>query len=87
MGDVGDMWREVGPQMKQESVDKRANNRRRSADLLAEKGICFTSKNDGAHLIVTGRDYLIDFWPGTGKFIARNGKRGRGVFNVIKLCL
>jgi len=37
-------------------------------------------------LIVTGVGWeLIDFWPGTGKWIARDTKlKGRGVFNLLK---
>lgn len=39
-----------------------------------------------SHLIVTGSGWeLVDFWPGTGKWIARDTKRkGRGVFNLLK---
>jgi len=68
------------------SREKRAGNRESSAQILTDKGIEFERKNMGAHLIVSGSDCLIDFWPGTGKFIARNGNKGRGVFNLIKLC-
>lgn len=71
---------------KQKSMLKRASNRKTSPEILKDKGIIFITANGGAHLIVSGRDCLIDFWPGTGKFIARNGKDGRGVFNLIKLC-
>lgn len=72
--------------MKETSIERRRNNRENSADLLKERGVEFESKNFGAHLIVKGKQCLIDFWPGTGKFIARDGKRGRGVHNVLKLC-
>ncbi len=72
--------------MKKHSQDKRKRNRESSANTLQKKGIDFIVKNCGIHLIVKGKNGLIDFWPGTGKFIARNGKKGRGVFNLIKLC-
>lgn len=82
MGDVGDTfnaWKEAGK-------EKRYRNKLRSEDILDGKGIEYVAKNDGWHLIVTGKDGLIDFWPSTGKFITRKGKKGRGVFNLIKLC-
>lgn len=71
---------------KQESMDRRANNRENSASILEEKGIKFERKNMGAHLIVHGQVIVVDFWPGTGKWIVRGtGKTGRGVFNLLKL--
>jgi len=43
---------------------------------LCLANISFEEKNFGAHLIVTiNDDYpLIDFWPGTGKWIVRGHK-------------
>lgn len=66
---------------------RRANNRESSPRILAERGISFESKNEGAHLIVTIGGMVVDFWPGTGKFITRGpkSKTGRGVFNLLKL--
>ena len=69
--------------LKEDGKQRRANNRKNSADMLANSGISFESKNGGAHLIVEGRSCLIDFWPGTGKWNARDGKRGFGVKNLI----
>ena len=64
---------------KEISQEKRARNRESSADYLKTNGIAFVSKNSGAHLIVTNGSGLIDFWPGTGKWNSRCGKKGRGV--------
>lgn len=50
----------------------KAYNRDRAQVILKECGIYFTIYNDGSHLLVEGWDELIDFWPGTGKWIARN---------------
>ena len=86
MGDLGDYWRDVKPYIKEDSYSRRKNNRKNSVELLKAKGIIFEIKNDGAHLIVTGTKGLIDFWPGTGKYITRTGMKGRGVFNLLKLC-
>ena len=83
MSDLGDYWRAA----RAESAKRRANNREKSAEILSEHGIEFEVKNGGAHIIVKGVDCLIDFWPGTGKFITRNGDLGRGVRNLLKLCV
>jgi hypothetical protein len=67
---------------KKDSQEKRAANRDASAEILRTKGIAFESKNGGAHLIVHG----FDFWPGTGKWVRRrDGRKGRGVNNLIAL--
>lgn len=80
MGDMG----EVFNAMKEESKDRRASHREQSPLMLERAGIPFESRNMGAHLIVEGKDCFIDFWPGTGKWNARNGKKGFGVRNLIK---
>ncbi|CEL30253.1 hypothetical protein [Pseudomonas fluorescens] len=70
---------------KGESEARRADNREKSAALLTEHGVQFEAKNMGAHLIVSYDGHVIDFWPGTGKYIPRGGGRsGRGVFNLLK---
>ena len=61
---------------------RRADNRENSAEYLKARGIEFVTNNMGVHLIVTGRNCLIDFWPGTGKWNSRCGKKGRGVRNL-----
>lgn len=73
--------------LRQISQQKRERNRNSSAHILAEHGIDFDTKNDGAHLIVKHNGLTVDFWPGTGKFIPRKPKpkHGRGVFNLIKM--
>jgi len=83
MSELGEIFKEL----KLVSQEKRAHNRERSAEFLRSEGIPFIRKNCGSHLIVTSLDGLIDFWPGTGKFIARSGGKGRGVKNLIKLCV
>lgn len=80
MGDMGELFKDL----KDESKQRRANHREQSPKLLEDAGIGFESKNLGAHLIVESTKCLIDFWPGTGKWISRKGKHGRGVFNLIK---
>lgn len=62
---------------------KRANNRESSAEYLQARGIPFVEKNNGAHLVVEGKDCFIDFWPGTGRWNSRCGKSGFGVRNLV----
>lgn len=65
--------------------DKRAYNRENSNRLLRENGYQFEEKNGAAHLIVQTMRGIVDFWPGTGKFIVRNSSHeGRGVFNLMQ---
>lgn len=67
------------------SQEKRADNRAASKAILEAAGIPLEVKNNGAHLIV-GKPPLIDFWPGTGKWIVRATQRpGRGVYPLLKL--
>lgn len=87
MGDMGEFWADVKPALKQRSQEKRASNRASSAQILAERGVQFTSKNGGAHLIVTASDHTVDFWPGTGKWMTRGfrfGLVGRGVRGLLQ---
>lgn len=81
MGEMAEIFRD----WKQQGQEKRASNRERSASYLSEREIPFASKNGGAHLIVEGRTCLIDFWPGTGRWISRDGaKKGFGVRNLVE---
>ena len=63
----------------EESKQRRAGHREYCPTVLEKEGIAFESKSKGAHLIVKHNGKVIDYWPGTGKFIDRatgNGKRG-----------
>lgn len=74
----------MGSWFADESKVKRAKNRENSSEILRENGFEFESKNDGAHLIVTFKSRIADFWPGTGKYSLRgSGKYHRGVFNLM----
>jgi hypothetical protein len=63
--------------------DSYLHKREEGARRLREAGIVFTTHNNGAHLIVEGRDGFIDYWPGTGKWVSRNGTRGFGLNNLL----
>lgn len=79
MGDMGDDFRT----WKQARIQKRADNRKNGAKYLADMGVSFEAKNDGAHLIVQHNGKTADYWPGTGKFKVREGKWDRGVTNLM----
>lgn len=79
MSDMGETWNEI----RIERQAKRATNRDQSADYLTQRGIQYTSHNGGAHLIVEGAEGYIDFWPGTGRWRARDNRKGFGVRNLV----
>lgn len=70
--------------MKEQSQVKRSYNRTQSAKLLRDNSVWYDTKNAGAHLIVRHAGHIVDFWPGTGKYIVRNGPEGRGIFNLLR---
>jgi hypothetical protein len=80
-------WREIAMKedfklLQELNRGRRRSNTESSTLILKENEICFTSKNNGVHLIV--EDF--DFYPSTGLFINRTTKeRGRGIFNLLKL--
>lgn len=78
--DMGEMFNE----MRARSKEKRASNRENSAQILRGLGIEFEAKNNDAHLIIHHGKVCVDFWPGTGKWKVRDGKYGRGVFQLIR---
>lgn len=86
MGDMGDDFNA----MRAASKVKRANNRQSSSEFLLTRGWDFVSYNAGAHLVVVSQERIVDFWPGTGKWIARSGQKssafqpasGRGVLGL-----
>lgn len=81
---MGEMIEMMGC-LREASMERRANNRASSAEILRQRGVAFVSKNDGAHLIVTHGKVTADFWPGTGKYSLRgSGVYKRGVFNLLR---
>ncbi len=73
--DMGEMFNEH----KKARQEKRAQNRESSTEYLKRRNIAFNEKNGGAHLIVHSIGGMVDFWPGTGLWQIRNGRRGFGV--------
>lgn len=84
MGDMGDYWRDVKPLLKEQSQKKRASNQENSTAILRALSVKFEQKNNGVHLIVKHNEKVVDFWPSTGRFICRSGKKDAyGVFNLL----
>lgn len=86
MGDMGEMYRD----WREHKAEKRANNRALGYEALRERGYQFKTCNGGAHLVVSAsHGVVIDFWPGTGKWIARaehggRAMRGHGLGNLMR---
>ncbi len=81
MSDMGDDFNA----MHKESQERREFNRQSSAQILEHHRVQYAVRNGGAHLIVNHGDTTVDFWPGTGKWIARDfDVNGRGVFPLLK---
>ena len=76
---------EIYSEIRKISKNKRAANREWSANKLTKLGVQFEYCNNGAHLIVVGNTSYIDFWPGTGKWISRDGTSGRGIKSLLRL--
>lgn len=69
-----------------EKQEKRSKNREDSAQMLLAAGVEFLSKNNGAHLIVTTKAGIFDFWPGTGLWKMRGATQThRGVRKLLKI--
>lgn len=66
---------------------RRAANRENGAAILTENKVEFELKGDGSgsHLIVKHAGKVVDYWPGTGKWIDRDfrGRHERGVFRLL----
>jgi hypothetical protein len=83
VSDLAEYFRDL----KEHSQRKRASNRQSGQQKLAEAGVPFTEHNGGAHLIVQTPAGVVDFWPGTGKWILRGtGAYCRGVDYLLWAC-
>jgi hypothetical protein len=86
MGDMGEYWADVKPEMKRMSRAKRSSNRKNGESELFLKGIPFLKKNAGAHLIVNPEEpkKRVDYWPGTGLWRSYWGSaEGRGIASLL----
>jgi hypothetical protein len=83
VSDAEGLDRDDYKELREQSKQRRQNNRDQSPQALTAAGLSFTTHNGGAHLVVCER---FDFWPGTGKWIDRKTRRGgRGVFPLIRM--
>ena len=80
MGEFAEMCRDL----RSISAERRAHHRESSPAMLRGAGVRFETFNGGAHLVVESGNSRIDFWPGTGLWIPRDGtRRGRGVRKLL----
>ena len=87
MGDMGEYWNDVKPELKRLSREKRGKNRLNGESELFVRQIPFLKKNAGAHLIVFPDDKSkrVDYWPGTGLWRSLEGcKDGRGIRSLLR---
>ena len=80
MSDIG----EVFAALKVLKKEKKLSNIEHSTYLVIGKGFDVDIKNNGVHLIVKNKGKTADFWPSTGLWQVRSGKRSRGVARLIK---
>lgn len=74
---------EVFKDLTRDRQSRAAQMRRLIPEELKRRGIVFTTHNEGAHLIVETNHGLVDYWPGTGKWKARDGVRGHGLDGLV----
>ena len=51
--------------------------------LLSTAGLSFRECDSGFHLIIYHGNKVTDFWPSRGKWMIRNGRRGRGLDKLL----
>jgi hypothetical protein len=77
MADVGDDARALSDYIQ----EQHAKRREEGPGALEAAGHKVSVHNRGAHLVV---NESVDFWPGTGRWIARStGRRGRGIDSLL----
>lgn len=70
--------------LREMSQQKRKHNRESSAEILTNNCVQYDVRNSGAHLIVRHGNLVVDFWPGTGRWIVRGDEvKGFGVFKLL----
>lgn len=87
MGNEGEFWKDVRPELKKRSRITRGKNRKQGAQALKVNRIPFLNKNDGAHLIVYPEHVQarVDYWPGTGLWRSYGGlTEGRGIDSLLR---
>lgn len=80
--DASDMWRSYKAQRRQ----KRHDNLSSSIGILKSRGVMLVSANDYIHTQIRDDRFFIDYWPSTGKWVARKpeSKEGRGFQSLLK---
>jgi hypothetical protein len=79
MSEVIDYFRD----MKAIEKERRAENRATGPEALTAAGFLFDVKNAGTHLIVRTNRGLVDYWPGTEKWMVRGERTRNGLDNFL----
>jgi hypothetical protein len=74
--------------------DLRAIRRKESEDrtlaapkILQEAGLVFLVKNNGSHIIVSGENFVVDFWPANELWIVRGShQRNYVIEELVEFC-
>lgn len=84
MGELGDYWRDIKAHKKEMAAERAANAEKAIARVEAE-GYILQEFNNGNHLKVydTEMNFYADWWPTTGTFRMKNGKRGGGAISLL----
>lgn len=82
MGELGEFWRDVKKNKKEEREKRKASNYLNGIKILEDYKVSYEQQKNRLHLVV---EEQIDYWPSTGKYIIRKTKKkGRGIFNLLK---
>jgi hypothetical protein len=68
------------------NIDEAAKQDKLSEAILAKHKIPYETLLKGSYLIVSDTespDNLIDFWPHTGRWVSRDGRRGSGIRSLL----
>jgi len=73
MGDMGEYWRDVGPVLKEEAIERKRKRKERNMAILQRAGVRFSKRNNGSVLLFrAGNKPPADFYPGTNSWKSGN---------------
>ena len=81
MSEIAEMWRELRAERSQYNAKRKVSN----TATLEAMGIPFTSYNQGQHLVIKKGTVIVDFYPSTETWKARDGKKQRGLNHLLKV--
>jgi len=81
---TGEDFRPLKDYLAKHSKAKKARNKHYALEMLDTHHVTYESKNSATHLIVSG-EVIVDYWPTTGKWIARDTRKtsARGIKSLL----